>query len=208
MRLHSSSFLTYSSEFHSLVFFFKSLGSFFSLIKKLSTFSPISLILATSSGSSDRWLRDGGGWCHAELERCRSGRALARLKKFSFLSAAGFLVFFGKIITGSELIDLVQYILPRFTTILKPSVRNRWTVANLLLNVLETYAIKSGITKLEYFESIITVTILLFAFSHHRIKDEIYFETKWLWLYSITKSRIKTLICFMLKLSILSKNSL
>ena len=103
-------------------------------------------------------------------------------KNFSFLSAAGFLVFFGKIITGSELIDLVQYILPRFTTILKPSVRNRWTVANLLLNVLETYAIKSGITKLEYFESIITVTILLFEFSHHRIKDEIYFETKWPWL--------------------------
>ena len=42
-------------------------------------------------------------------------------KNFSFLSAAGFLVFFGKIITGSELIDLVQYILPRFTTILKLS---------------------------------------------------------------------------------------
>lgn len=98
-----------------------------------------------------------------------------RLKKFSFLSAAGFLVFFGKIITGSELIDLVQYILPRFTTILKPSVRNRWAAANLLLNVLETYAIKSGITELEYFEFIITVTILFHAFSHRRIKDEVSF---------------------------------
>ena len=62
--------------------FFQISRKFLFADQKLSTFSPISLILATSSGSSDRWLRDGGGWCHAELERCRSGRALARLKKF------------------------------------------------------------------------------------------------------------------------------
>ena len=92
---------------------------------KFSTFSPISLILATSSGLGSIVARRG------RLMSCRARemQMLAELsrasKNFSFLSAAGFLVFFGKIITGSGLIDLVQYILPRLTTIPNPSVRNR-----------------------------------------------------------------------------------
>ena len=72
-------------------------------------------------------------------------------KNFSTLSAAGFLVFFGKIITGSGLIDLVQYMLPRLTTIrTNPSVLNRpvrWAVVNILLNILEIYSIGTEVTE-------------------------------------------------------------
>ena len=84
------------------------------------------------------------------VERCRSWWALGRLKKFFDSFGRGlFGIFwqnnhrFRADWSGSIYFATIYH---KFATILKPSVRNRWAAANLLLNVLETYATKSGIT--------------------------------------------------------------